>query len=56
MVYIQLNNKLHEPSSCKYCGLRYQLADDHDHPTNDFYRDGEHKHEGKHEGPQKGEP
>ena len=29
--YIQLNLKKHEPSVCKYCGLRYEMDHSHGH-------------------------
>lgn len=46
MIYIQVNNKFQEPAVCKYCGLRYQLAEEDEH---------DHHEEHKHEGPQRGE-
>lgn len=51
MEYIQVNTKYGQPSTCKYCGLKYQLAthDDHSHDSHEHH---EHKHI---EGPQRGE-
>ena len=42
--YIQVNTKYGGPSSCKYCGLRYELEhEDHSH-DNTHHSDGKAHH------------